>query len=959
MLVSGSDDSEQTIGYNYYVGVHSALCHGPIDKIIQIRADDKDAKIEESYGGTIEVDMPNLFGGQPPEGEGGVKGNIDFILGRPDEPVNSYLAEKLPNGLVPAFRGVSSLVFRQFYFGSSPYLKKMGFKAQRIFASSRGQFQWQPSLAAINTKFVRKSVNIYIVADIGSFSTQNVFGSVSRWDLAKSAIIKGLEFLYNVFDDIPVPVNLWVRPDDYFYNFQGFKKYNIEKENILEAIEIVDTTTGWFDGDSNLNHALQGLTSYFPETEKHSSGFIFLKYGALEPTEDTDNLRRTTYKDQYDQKKGKLTKKNKNEVDIFGITPWDLTTYQVDWIDNTPSDGNPVIREFDDNSVASAIQKIVFKETYSDMNPAHIIRECLTDPDWGMGYPTTDIDQDSFVAAAIALKTEKLGLSLIWDRQISIEEFIQEIIKHIDGVLYVDRQNGKFKLKLIRQDYVVNNLLLLNEENVERVSDFTRPLIGELINSVTVKYYSDESESESSITVQDPALLDIQGATINTSINYPGFTLKSVALKAAERDLRALSSPLVTCSIIANREAATLNVGDAFVLTWPDFGIEQMVMRVASIAYGDDKNNRVRIKATQDVFTTPNLGFIAEPETEWEDTVSNAREIQNSIVFELPYYKNVKRLGEEVANEIFTSDPDIGYLGAAAKRPTGVSINAKVYIDEGSGYTQRGLLNFCPTATLAEDIGHLTTTFNIGNLTDLDSIAVNSWLQIDNELMAVVSIEEGSITVKRGVLDTVPALHLTGAIIYFWDTIGIASPPSFINGDTINVKLATTTFSDELDLDVPVPQSLLFAKRSVRPYPPGQVKINDQYFPTDPQNQIVVSWVHRNRLQQTGGEILGFEDDGVTVEDGVTYTVELLNQAQVLLYQQTNITGTSFELPENYFPLAEFCFVRLKAVRGGLDSFQSYLIKVVLPITGIDIDLNMDDTSAAPDGDDINFVMGD
>ena len=957
--MSGSDDSEQTIGYDYLVGVHSALCHGPIDKIIRIRADDKDTKIDESYGGRIVINMPKLFGGQPPEGEGGLKGDIDFLQGGPSQTANDYLTAKLPNGLVPAFKGVASLVFRQFYFGSSPYLKKMGFKAQRVFVSSRGQPQWQPTLAAVNTKFYRKSINIYMVLDISGFSTTPVTGPSSRWDLSRSAGIKGLEFLYGVFDDITIPVNLWVRPDDYVENKQGFKKYNIEKEDILEAIELLEDTTGWFTGTSNPALAAQGLNTYFPSTEKHSSGFLLVGHGSVNPDINTDNLRENVYWDQYYQNRGKYTKKNKNEVDAYGFVSWDTNTGNVNWIDNTPLDIIPRIESLNDISIASAIEKIVFKDTYSDLNPAHIIRECLTDPDWGMGYPTTDIDETSFLDAAVALKAEKLGLSLIWDRQISIEEFIQEIIKHIDGVLYVDRQTGKFKLKLIRKDYIVSTLPVLDEDNVEKVTDFTRPLVGELVNSVTIKYYSDETDSESSITVQDPALLDVQGTTINTSINYPGFTLKSVALKAAERDLRALSSPLITCSIIANREAASLNVGDAFVLTWPDFGIEQMIMRVASIAYGDDKNNRVKIKATQDVFTTPNLGFISEQETEWEDTVSNAVEIEESILFELPYYKNVKRLGEEIANEIFTEDPDTGYLGAAAKRPAGTPINAKVYVDEGSGYTQRGLLNFCPTATLGENIDYLTTTFDIENLSDLDSIAVNSWLQIDNELMAVVSVSEDSITVKRGILDTVPVPHLEDADIYFWDTIGIANPPLFISGDTINVKLATTTFSDELDIDIPTPQSLLFAQRAVRPYPPGKVKINDEYFPTDQQSGIVVSWVHRNRLQQTGGEILGFEDDGVTVEDGVTYTVQLLDQAETLLFEETGITSTSFEIPSGYIPLEEFCFVKIKAVRDGIDSFQSHLIKVTLPISGQDIGLVMDDDAAAPDGDDINFVLGD
>ena len=86
---------------------------------------------------------------------------------------------------------------------------------------------------------------------------------------------------------------------------------------------------------------------------------------------------------------------------------------------------------------------------YSDMNPAHIIRECLTDTNWGMGYPESDIDDVSFTAAADKLYSESMGISMLWSQQTSIEDFVEEIIRHIDAALYVDRTTGKFVLKPI------------------------------------------------------------------------------------------------------------------------------------------------------------------------------------------------------------------------------------------------------------------------------------------------------------------------------------------------------------------------------------------------------------------------------------------------------------------------------------------------------------------------------
>ena len=60
-----------------------------------------------------------------------------------------------------------------------------------------------------------------------------------------------------------------------------------------------------------------------------------------------------------------------------------------------------------------------------DMNPAHIIRECLTQP-WGLGYQSADIDDTSFTAAATALHSEGMGMSILWDKEVPIEDFVCE-----------------------------------------------------------------------------------------------------------------------------------------------------------------------------------------------------------------------------------------------------------------------------------------------------------------------------------------------------------------------------------------------------------------------------------------------------------------------------------------------------------------------------------------------------
>ena len=68
------------------------------------------------------------------------------------------------------------------------------------------------------------------------------------------------------------------------------------------------------------------------------------------------------------------------------------------------------------------------------------------------------------MAAADTLFSEGMGISILWESQSSIEEFVKLIVKHIDAALYVDNSTGKFVLKLIRNDYSVGSLITLNEE---------------------------------------------------------------------------------------------------------------------------------------------------------------------------------------------------------------------------------------------------------------------------------------------------------------------------------------------------------------------------------------------------------------------------------------------------------------------------------------------------------------
>jgi len=130
---------------------------------------------------------------------------------------------------------------------------------------------------------------------------------------------------------------------------------------------------------------------------------------------------------------------------------------------------------------------------------------------------------------------------------------------------------------------------------------------------------------------------------------------------------------------------------------------------------------------------------------------------------------------------------------------------------------------------------------------------------------------------------------------------------------------------------------LEFDARAIRPYPPANVKINDEYYPIAIETDLIVTWVDRNRVQQTGGSILGWTDGGVTIESGTSIMLtikELDVDDLVVATHNIDATGT------NTYTLAISAMqaetrsieVTAKTVRDGYDSYQFFQHTVELLI---------------------------
>lgn len=566
--------------------------------------------------------------------------------------------------------------------------------------------------------------------------------------------------------------------------------------------------------------------------------------------------------------------------------------------------------------------------TIRAMNPAHIVYQCLTDPEWGMGYPTSAIDAASFQAAADALYAEGFGLCMQWARQDTVESFVQLVCNHVGGVLRTHRVTGLFEFKLIRADYAPANLPLLDDGNVIAVESFERAGYGDATNELTVRYRDPTTGKDASVTVHNLASVAAQGGTVSATRNYPGLPTAALASRVALRDLRATSAQLARVRMRVNRSAYQVLPGDAIRLAWPKLGIAQIVLRVGRVDYGTLTDGAITIDAVEDVFGLPGATYLVQQPPGWT-APPTAPQASAAVRMMESTYRDVLLATSAADRAAFPAQPC--FVQGMAKRPAGTALTCEFQTRVGTAaFAAREQEAFTPHGTLASAISRTATSITLAGATDLSLLTAGEVALIDDEIVRVDAIDTATatLTIARGCLDTVPAPHAAGAAVWGFGVAVGQDPTIYANGETVDGRFVTIATGGRLADGSAPTANVTTARRYERPYPPADLQLNGQRYPASISGALTVSWKHRDRIVQDT-TVLDTLAASVGPEAGVTYTLELYDQAGTLRRTYTGLTGTSQtwdteSTDSGLTPptLNSQVRVRLWAVRGGLASLQ-------------------------------------
>jgi hypothetical protein len=574
------------------------------------------------------------------------------------------------------------------------------------------------------------------------------------------------------------------------------------------------------------------------------------------------------------------------------------------------------------------------------MNPAHIIYECLTNKSWGRGLPTSMIDGDdggTFVTAANALCEEGFGLCFIWKRQEDVGPFIQIVLEHIGATLYLNPVTGRMSLRLIRADYDEEDLPLFTPSSgLLDIKEDDSSSQDSAFNEVISTGHDPNTDTDIQVRVPNLAARHSQGAANSEPKDYPGIPTKALLLRVTQRDLKAHASGLKNFQVILDRRGWQLTPGAPFRVSDPRRGIENIVLRVGEKSGGSTRDGRISIKALQDVYAMPSSSFIEPVESTWTPPATEA-ETAEGVLVEADYRQVVKAVGATQAGDLDETAAFAGTL-ALAPQPTMLEYDLAIRLQGEAEFQVNRTANFTGSGKLTAAITPLQTSFTIDEVYQITEDNIGQAILIDDEQMHLTDYDEdtGTMTVERGVADTIPAEHADNARVwtidddYGWDF------REFVSGETVEAKVLTRTSSDLLEEEFAPTLSLGLSGRQGRPYPPGDVKVDGTsiyLLGTTVVPEPDLTWTHRDRLLQAD-VLVSHTEASVGPEAGTTYTARVFGSDGVtLLREEDLIAGTTWQYDAT-MQTADGSpggvWMELESERDGLASYQAYRFFVVL-----------------------------
>lgn len=552
-----------------------------------------------------------------------------------------------------------------------------------------------------------------------------------------------------------------------------------------------------------------------------------------------------------------------------------------------------------------------------DVNPMELLYAGFTDKFGMPGISTTSIDMPSWQACAQQLYNEGFGMSLLVQQSITGKDLCEEVLRIADGILYQDTDSGKIIARLIRNDYDLEDLPVLDQSIVKELVNLNKTTWEQTYNQCRVTFKDRANEyADRAATAQDFANINFQQRVKNIDISVPGCFVNDEANDLAARQLSLLSVPLFQMELRCNRKASLMKPGDVFIFNWAPYGISNMVMRVQKIDKGTLQDGTVTINCVQDRFATALAVFAPPTGSGWTPIDTSAQPVTTRRFFEVPkwfwQFFNTPPAETQAAWYVAAKPPGSASVGMNIE--TSANGGYSDVVTSGEDYPYNGTF-ILQTAFPKSDgfvEGYSATGF-VAELIDIPAELIDQgtgydysaqWLiLLNNEWLQVADIiNNGDGTyqfrnVYRALLDSTFGDHAIGNRGYLIKQSDGLLTNFTSNSGTLYARIRDITPSDTLAVNLALTDSVNANQRARRPAPPDYLRLNGSRTPTSvyPNSTITVSWYERNRNDLS---VVPYNQGSSTPESGQTYHVQWrLNGGGWNFVGYITGTSTSFTAP--------------------------------------------------------------
>lgn len=245
----------------------------------------------------------------------------------------------------------------------------------------------------------------------------------------------------------------------------------------------------------------------------------------------------------------------------------------------------------------------ITRET-GDCNPMDALYRILTGIRGMLGLDPGLVEVTTLQTAATTLYNEGNGYSRPFEGGATAGEMIRDIMAQVDGTIFVRPSTGKLEVKLIRNDYDVSSLDRIDPSNCESLQSFAAGGWTGVPTAVLLGFpdrAKDYTDGLSTTPIDANADAD-NGEQLKIQLRMEGVCEQANADRISSREAAARARPLMKCRAVVSRAFYQKVPGDCVKLSWPEWGITDVVFRIAAINRGTLESGKITLDLLQDYY---------------------------------------------------------------------------------------------------------------------------------------------------------------------------------------------------------------------------------------------------------------------------------------------------------------------------------------------------------------------